>query len=267
MALHWTPRIRHSQYRQSGIQIFIALSHLRNTKSNDCNCMDFSRVRSCVRYHSFASIAIFIHNMRLICLFHLNVLLWRLCTAAEDQFTYLFASHNRREASRASTTCLQSDVCSATWWIAYMNGTNGMRSFRIRVDEKMKQNFLFVFLLALNAKAQTNFHNNNFQIEWNFIFRTVRMFFLSLLLAWLLVGPVLRFPLGRIFLLSKDTHTILFKSHAFNHLFICFRSDVANINMKALCAVQCRCRIQTLMKLVLKNAKRSIYCFDYVYDC
>lgn len=173
-------RIRHSQYRPSGIQIFIALSHLRSTKSNDCNCMDLVRVcvRVWVRYHSFASIAKFIHNMRLICLFHLNVLLWRLCAAAEDQFTYLFASHNRRAASRA-TACLQSDACSATWWFAHMNGTNdnGMHSVRVRTLR---------FLLALNAKAQTNFHNNNFQIEWSFIFRAVRIFFrwfLSLRLA------------------------------------------------------------------------------------
>lgn len=102
-----------------------------------------------------------------------------------------------------------------------------------------------------------------FSVRFGFFF----CLFLSLRLARFLAGGALRFPLGRIFLLSKDTHTVLFKSNAFNHLFICFRSDVANIDTTALCAVQCRCRIQTLTKLVLKNSKRSIYCFDYVYDC
>lgn len=140
-------------------------------------------------HHSFAFIVKFIHNFHLICFFFIcmyyfgiyrlrvSVCMHSIATAAKDQFTYLFASHNRWEVSRAFL-CI--DERSETWpnrTCDHINQTNTVCIRFHSVQERKKRFFssFYFFLLAQNAKAQTNFHNNNFKIEWNFIFRYVEV--------------------------------------------------------------------------------------------
>lgn len=200
-------------------------------------------------------------------------------TAAKHQFTYLFASHNRWEASRAFP-CSKYLAESHVWYRIRTNQTNGVHtiySFPVRAQKERERKKRAFFLLAPNAKAQTNFHNNNFKIEWNFILRTRRTlrwdasdefphtFFSSHSQTFDLISCCLCDAIYSrwIFMSTKDTHSGQC-IQSFIHLF-----SVGRCRRWPSHTHTRRCPAHSkwkMPKLVLENEKRPIYCFDCVWD-